>query len=190
MADFMFFKECSNYKQIEAACLMVSYGVILEYFTEREKKVDTILNDFRKKNFKLPYFKSGQLQKTLELAVKDYIHNYCIPKNMRGAKYIEQLHRQDEIGTLKDCLLLKCEAYTPQRPLEQEIISEIKSELETTDSLALILYATSSGMHTIVIGYDPENGGYFCKDPNESSSKTIAFPTYDIYEFALFSDYN
>ena len=191
MADYKYFQICSRYKQIEAACLMVSYGTIIEYFTERIKQVNSILNDYQIKFFVLPPFQKGQRQRTLEKAVKDHDHGYCIPINMRGAKYIEKLHSGNEINTLSDCKLINCKAPTPQVPIAKNTIEELKSNLEETDSLALILYATTSGMHTVVIGFDSENGGYFCKDPNENNAKIITnFPNYDIYEFALFMDNN
>ena len=189
MADYNYFKNCSKYKQIEGACLMVSYGTIIEYFTNRQKQVDSILNDYRKKFFELPKYKKGQRQKTLEKSVKDHVHDFCIPINMRGAKYIAKLHNDNEIGTLNDCRFENCEAPTPQVPILSGLIQELKTKLENKDSLALIVYATSSDMHTVVIGYDSDNDGYFCKDPNENIARIITnFPNHDIFEFALFLD--
>ena len=189
MADYNYFKDCSKYEQIAAACLMVSYGTIIEYFTSRHKQVDSILNDYRKKFIELPKYKKGQRQETLEKCVKEHVHGYCNPINMRGAKYVEKLHNGNEIGTLNDCRLESCEAPTPQVPIVVGLIQQLKTKLENEDALALIIYATSSGMHTVVIGYDFDNGGYFCKDPNENIARIIYnFPNYDIYEFALFLD--
>jgi hypothetical protein len=191
MANYSNFQICSNYKQIEAACLMVSLGTIIEYFTERKKQVGSILNDYQEKFFELPQHSNGQRQMTLEKAVKDHVHGFCTPIDMRGAKYIEKLHLGDEISTLGDCKLISCEAPTPQAPINDKLIQELKTNLESKDSLALIIYATSSGMHTVVVGFDSEKGVYFCKDPNENSARIITdFPKYDIYEFALFIDNN
>jgi len=187
MAEYNDFIKCSKYKQIESACLMVSYGTIIEYFTSRRKQVDSILNDYRKKHFKLPYYKKGERRKTLEMSVKNHVHDSCIPINMRGAKYIAELHNGNGINTLNDCSFDSFEAPTPQVPIASELIQELKTKLENSNSLALIIYATSADMHTVVIGYDSDNGGYFCKDPNENTARIITdFPNYDIYEFALF----
>lgn len=189
MANYNLFQEHSTYKQVAPACLMVSYGTIIEYFTYRNKHVDSVLHDYRKKFIgKLPAYKTGKLLETLENCVYKHIHSQCLPIDRRGCDYLHDMHENDDIKTYDDCEIISWSAPTPPSPITQNEIDDIKKELEENDSVALVLYPSEGGMHTVVVGFDTNDGNYFCKDPNKSNSEKIdILSTHLIYEYIVFS---
>lgn len=189
MANYKLFQRCSLYKQTASACLIVSYGTIIEYFTNRNKQVNSVMNDYRKRFIgKLPSYKSGKQFEMLEYVIYKHIHDICKPISKRGCDFLQDVHINNQIGTYDDCEIINWSAPTPILPISQKEIIDIKVELENNDSLVLVLYSEGNDMHAVVVGFDSFDQKYFCKDPNKLNAEKIdMFPIYPIFEYILFS---
>ena len=183
----------AEYQQLGNVCATASYGIIVEYFSNKKYSVNLFLNNYIKKfkvNLKDQPSISKQGQKKLreyrESQLSEHFHKECKENgDKRGFEFIVEFHNNNSFNTLEYCKIKKYKAQLIA--IDRREILELRDELKS-GSLAMVLYPIREGnLHSIVVGYDPKNQKYFKREPNDKEIKFEDFLSTNVLtEYILF----
>lgn len=170
------------FNQNGPACVMVSYGIIINYFSSNKLSVDDVLGYFASYSG----INSALTKLEREQAISDAYHGFCQPINMLGFDYICDIH--NKLNTSSFCSIIKKRAELSDVPSDEVLL--LKEELKIGNRLAMVLYLVSNNnAHAVVIGWDNSSCNYFLKDPNEAIPTSIdLLDTHNIREYILFDN--
>lgn len=145
-----------KFTQKAGCCLFSSYAIILNYFLENRMSVQEIFDD---------YTVGFPLRDELNLHrfVAGKYHSICRPMDIRGTEYICQLHKTMAAYS-SACSIEALMAFRGSQPIS--IYSNILDSLTADNALALVVYMTPNGSHTVVLGCD-DTGRFFVRNPND-----------------------
>lgn len=145
----------SSFFQQAGCCLFSSYAIALNYFSNGQKSVQDVFNDYTKGCI----FGCAKDQHKF---IENKYHSICISRDFRGTEYVCMFHKisyefssycsVDALIALRDTQSL--------RTFDKSI-----DLLKTIDGLALVVYRKGAGFHTVVLGCDL-NQDFFIRDPN------------------------
>lgn len=173
----------TRYTQTGKICVFASYAIIMEYFSNGNKKIPELFNIYISAN-KLPHNTSMDTE-TKENLISAHYHFHCQKNKLRGFCYIATEHKNNKYKTDEYCKVIDVQT-SENIPLITEIKSKLKNDL-LNGGLAMVLMMNNDGsFHSIVIGY-VDTLGYFYRNPHEQK---ICYDDFlqenDIYEFILF----
>ena len=172
----------NQYVQQGEVCVLASYALIINYFSEGELSVEEILNRYAGHG-KIDISVS-QINK--ENKIKE--HYYIEAGSERGFNYIAcNLHNGNVIDTRKYCQVIAHNA-------ELEAISdkekeELKDKLKENDRIVMCLFPSSHGYyHACVFGWDNDEREYFTRDPQNGKIDKIDYSR-DILKEKIITEY-
>jgi hypothetical protein len=174
----------NSFEEHENICVMASYGTIIEYFSNKEIKIEQVLiNYFEKYLFSItsefPDIKKHDL-------IYKHFHIYCGEHKLRGFGNVKRLHENNELNTRKYCQIF--ESHASLEEIDNNCKESIRNYLTINDSLVMVLYKVPEGNHAVVIGYDSDNKNYFYKDStNPKYQYGDIIPQKEITEYIIFT---
>jgi hypothetical protein len=179
-----------SFVQKGAICVMASYGIVIEYFSNNIFTIDHLLDNYVNEfNISCSSF-SQNIQAKKHENISKHFHTYCRENNnMRGFDFIKQLHDENKLGTNKFCRIIGFKAQLQK--ISDEDICLIQKELIDNEAVAIVLYkANNSNFHAVAIGFDTAKKTYFYKDPemNKIGNGNI-LSRKEIWEFIIFNHY-
>lgn len=148
----------SSFVQLAGCCLFSSYAIALNYFSNGQKSVQDIFNDYTKGCV----FGCGRDQHKF---IENKYHSICIPRDFRGTEYVCMFHKiSDEFSSY--CSVDALIALRETQPLKT--FEESIDLLKTIDGLAIVVYRNGAGFHTVVLGCDLKQD-FFIRDPNKAN---------------------
>lgn len=160
-----------NYTQTGGVCVTATYGIILEYFSDGEYKIENFFEDYQEKlkptqemlDWSLENGACYRTSNNVEDLICAHFHYECIDiKKISGYRYIEELNSANTFSELKYCTIV--DKKHSSSSIENETSIRLRKKLES-GGLAMALYNTGSTYHSIVIGFDNEKNKYFKRDP-------------------------
>ncbi len=157
----------NSFEEHENISVMACYGIIIEYFSNKEIRVEQVLsNYFEKYLFKITDGFSDI--KKHELIYKHF-QIYCGEHKLRCFDNVKRLHENNELNTRKYCQIFESRASLEE--IDDNSKESIRSYLTGHDSLVMVLYKVDGGNHAVIIGYDSNEKNYFYKDSTDPKSQ-------------------
>jgi hypothetical protein len=184
MADYN--KIENTHKQEGSACVLTSYSIIMNYFSNDTIPIKNILEEFIKSFGQ----KTPNDEKTRDDLLRTLYFNNC-PNNINGFVNLADYHCQNRMQTKNLCRIIGIEA--DGKDLDITIRAKLREDIKNNDRLAMVL--TDNGNHAIVLGYDNNSKRYFVRNPQKCPLKKslLYFEDFlnlssgkDIREFILF----
>lgn len=185
-----------NFVQQGPICALACYGIILEYFTSGDIRVDDLLLSYRRhyKDLDNEISKEGKKTRPAKFSkmqsgkIYKHFHEQCVPTNKRGYKFIEEIHEKNVLGTKLNIQIVELKADTAFiSVIEKE---GLKNRLINGGNIAMVLYHVKEGLfHSVVVWYNEEKGDFGFRDPE---TKVISYKNIidekDITEFIVFEE--
>jgi len=171
MVDINFINE--GYKQKGDVCALASYSIIIEHYSRRVVKMQSVFSNFvsyfpdlNKKITKvLNKTHANERSKVKENLISMEFHNYCKSANdKRGFDFFVELHNANALNTRCYCHVIKSKALKSEN-IDVNEVAIIRENLKS-GGLAMVLFFTSEDAHSIVVGYDKDKNEYFKSDTN------------------------
>ena len=179
------------YQQAGDICVLASYGIIMDYFSNKSVSIDAVYNCFVNQFPELSEYvkkrKAHHFRKDIENQIANKYHDYCMNNgDIRGFNYIARLHNSNLFKTRSFCVIIGNDA------VKEGFISiserqKLRENLKLKGGLAMVLFPAPVGWHTIVVGF-ASNQGYFLRDPNDNQITNSDFLAHhEISEYIWFS---
>jgi hypothetical protein len=152
----------NSFEEHEDICVMASYGTIIEYFSNKEIKIEQLLSNYFEK-YLFSITSEFDIKKKHDLLFKNF-HRYCEEHNLRGFDYVKRLHENNELNTRKYCQIFESRASLEE--IDDNCKESIRNYVTTREALVMVLYKVTGGNHAVTIGYDSNDKNYFYKDSN------------------------
>ena len=170
MADFG--KIDNAYGQVGPACVLISYSLIMNYFSGNTVNIEEVSENFIKSFGKqVPQNKNDR-----EIELNKLYHNEN-PENIQGSGFekLAHWHKNNRMQTAKLCAVKCVEAgNTAYADLDINIKNKLKDSLKNGDTLAMILCDVGFGKyHAIVYGYDDKSKKYWIRNPEKCNGKLL-----------------
>lgn len=220
MADIQYIP--TGFKQTSDICLLASYSFVLGYYkklnegVQADVNVHDVCNKYMQYLFQLPG--NAHIRQNIEadynllfnanrqiIDVNNYesfvswkLHHFCQDRNIRGLDHIkaydDYLYRTGDIIRCHNFRIDDGDVVTGTTPIPGAP-AIIRGHLDDNENnLAMIVYLTQRGGHSVLVGKNNQNGEYFFRDPNEENISNVCshvnLSLYDIRtisEYALFS---
>jgi hypothetical protein len=184
------------YKQKGDVCALASYSIIIEHYSKKEADMQKVFANFidffpdlNKKITKV-LNKTDSKDRLLmkENLISNEFHSHCRnDHDKRGFDFFVELHNLNSIKTGCYCTVIKSKAQKSTNISKTEVL-EIRENLKL-GGLAMILYFTTNGGHSIVVGYDKDKKAYFKRDTNTREIEYEDFlESNNICEYIWFSN--
>lgn len=186
MADINYLN--SSFVQQGQICAFACYGIIVEYFSDNEIKVENLLDKYIDR-FQLKSFPFGNNKmRRKQNEISKHFHEYCWSKSMRGFDFLRQIHLNDELGVKHYCNIILAKASLESISADDLLL--IRNELEQNEALVMVLYKVNArNYHAVVVGFDTNSEEYFYKDPEKSKIyKDDFWKGKEITEFIIFNE--
>jgi hypothetical protein len=175
----------NNFEEHENICVMASYGTIIEYFSNKEIKIEQLLSNYFEKYLFNITSEFSDIKKKHDLIFKHF-HIYCKEHKLRGFDYVKRLHEKNELNTRKYCQIFESRASLEE--IDDNCKESIRNYLTIYEALVMVLYKVTGGNHAIIIGYDSDNKNYFYKDStNPKSQNDDILSQKEITEYIIFT---
>lgn len=184
MADIK--KIDKRFSQEGPCCVVASYSIIQNYFSDNNLSVDEIIFEY----CDFAQIDKGMAKKEREQKIQDAYQDYCEPKNMRGFDYIRTIiHESDKLHTKSISHIVESRAGLNK--IDDSDVDKLKEKLKKGDRLAMVLYYIPVGEahlgHAVVVGWDSSQQSFFVKDPNDKMAKPNDILSREtIFEYILF----
>jgi hypothetical protein len=174
----------NSFEEHEDICVMASYCTIIEYFSNKEIKIEQLLRNYFEK-YLFSITSEFDVKKKHDLIFKNF-HRYCEEHNLRGFDYVKRLHENNELNTKKYCQIFESRASLEE--IDDNCKESIRNYLTTHEALVMVLYKVTGGNHAVIIGYDSDNKNYFYKDStNPKYQNDDILSQKEITEYIIFS---
>jgi len=183
-----------DFKQKGSICVISSYSIIIEYFSNREMPINEVISNFenffpnlkQKISDRLLHVNVDEREAERENMIYDAFKNYCQEDgDKRGFDLIKEIHNADKLKTESYCKVIKSNAQK-DKPIDEKEIAEL-IELIKSGGLAMVLYPVPSGSHSIVIGFNEKIDKFFKRDPFTQEITYVDFlQTNSIFEYIYF----
>ena len=172
-------KQCqSNQKNHNKFEMQKVFANFIDFFPDLNKKITKVLNKTASKDRLL----------IKENLISNEFHSHCRnDHDKRGFDFFVEMHNLNSIKTGCYCTVIKSKAQKSTNISKTEVL-EIRENLKL-GGLAMVLYFTAIGAHSIVVGYDKDKNEYFKRD---TSTRKIEYEDYlatnEICEYIWFSN--
>lgn len=211
-----------GFRQTNDICLLASFSFVLGYYKKLENEaleeisVYNVCDKYMQYLLQLPenaiirqnmeadyislFNENDQIVNVnnYELFVSMQLHHYCHGRNIRGLNHIkaydDYLYREGDDIRCHNFRIDDRDVVTGIIPIPEAPAIIMRHLDDNENNLAMIVYQTQRGGHTVLVGRNNLNGEYFFRDPNNDNISNVCSHVnlslsdmHTISEYVLFS---
>lgn len=207
-----------GFRQTNDICLLASYSFVLGYYkklsdaAQEEIDVHNVCNEYMQYLLQLP--ENSLIRQNMEADynllfnvnhqivdannyerfVSRKLHDFCHDRNIRGLEHIkaydDYLYRTGDVIRCHNFRIDDRGVAAGTTPIPRAPAIILRHLNDNENNLAMIVYLTQGGGHSVLVGKNNQNGDYFFRDPNyDNISNVCSHVNLSLYDMHTISEY-
>ena len=207
-----------GFRQTNDICLLASYSFVLGYYkkladeTHDGIEVHSVCDNYMHYLMQLP--ENAQTRQNIEadyillfnanhqivdannyeIFVSGKLHQICHSRNIRGLDHIKEyddyLYSTGDVIRCQNFRIDDGDVVTGTTPIPKAPAIIMRHLDDNENNLAMIVYLTQRGGHSVLVGKNNQNGTYFFRDPNHDDiSDVCSHVNLSLYDMRTISEY-